>query len=245
MIRCVVLLMVCSITTIVVGQSKAELEAKVKSLQAEIEQLKKAKEIDLTDPIKRASYGMGVLVASNLKAQGADSINTDAFTSGLLDVFGSRTLKMDQQQCNSEVQTYMGAVSERKAKRLRSAGEKFLEANKLKPNIKITASGLQYEVITSGTGKQPISPADRVTVHYTGKLVDGTIFDSSVQRGQPATFALNQVITGWTEGLQLMKEGDKWMFYIPYNLGYGERGKGAQIPPYSVLIFEVELIKVN
>jgi FKBP-type peptidyl-prolyl cis-trans isomerase len=227
------------------GQSKADLEARIKSLQAELEQLKKSKDVDLSDPVKRASYGMGVLIASNIKGQGADSINTDAFTAGVLDIFGNRALKIDQQQCNAEVQQYMTGVSERKAKRLRASGEKFLEANKLKPNIKVTASGLQYEVITSGTGKQPTSPADRVTVHYTGKLVDGTIFDSSVQRGQPSTFGLNQVITGWTEGLQLMKEGDKWMFYIPYNLGYGERGKGAQIPPYSTLIFEVELIKVN
>lgn len=227
------------------SQSKSELEAKIKSLQSELEQLKKTKEVDLTDPVKRASYGMGVIIASNIKSQGADSINTEAFTAGVLDIFGNRTLKIDQQQCNSEVQQFMTGVSERKAKRLRAAGEKFLEANKLKPTVKVTGSGLQYEVITSGTGIQPTSPTDRVTVHYTGKLIDGTIFDSSVQRGQPATFALNQVIAGWTEGLQLMKEGDKFIFYVPYNLGYGERGKGAQIPPYTMLIFEVELIKVN
>jgi FKBP-type peptidyl-prolyl cis-trans isomerase len=227
------------------GQSKAELEAKIKSLQAELAQLKKSKDVDLSNPVKRASYGMGVLIASNIKSQGADSINTEAFTAGVLDIFRNRTLKIDQQQCNAEVQQYMTGVSERKAKRLRAAGEKILEANKLKPNVKVTASGLQYEVLTNGTGKSPTSVTDRVTVHYTGKLIDGTIFDSSVQRGQPATFALNQVIAGWTEGLQLMKEGDKWTFYIPYNLGYGERGKGAQIPPYSTLIFDVELIKVN
>jgi FKBP-type peptidyl-prolyl cis-trans isomerase FklB len=239
----IIVFMIVSVSAF--GQSKAELEAKVKSLQAELEQLKKSREVDLNDPIKRASYGMGVLIASNIKNQGADSINTDAFTAGVLDVFGNRLLRIDQQQCNTEVQQYMAGISERKAKRLRGAGEKFLEANKLKPNVKVTASGLQYEVITSGNGKQPTSATDRVTVHYTGKLIDGTIFDSSVQRGQPATFGLNQVISGWTEGLQLMKEGDKWLFYIPYNLGYGERGKGAQIPPYSMLIFEVELIKVN
>lgn len=238
-----IVLMAISLSTL--GQSKAELEAKIKSLQTELDQLKKSKDVDLTDPVKRASYGMGVLIASNIKSQGADSINTEAFTAGVLDIFANRTLKLDQNQCNTEVQQYMTSVSERKAKRLRAAGDKFLEANKLKPNVKTTASGLQYEIVSSGTGKQPTSAADRVTVHYTGKLVDGTIFDSSVQRGQPATFGLNQVIAGWTEGLQLMKEGDKWIFYIPYNLGYGERGKGAQIPPYSTLIFEVELIKVN
>jgi FKBP-type peptidyl-prolyl cis-trans isomerase len=240
-----ILLVTLSISVSAVGQTKSELEAKIKSLQVELEQLKKSRNLDLTDPVKRASYGMGVLIASNIKSQGADSINTEAFTAGVLDIFGNQPLKIDQQQCNSEVQKFMTGVSERKAKRLRAAGENFLEANKLKPNVKVTSSGLQYEVITPGTGKQPTSATDRVTVHYTGKLVDGTIFDSSVQRGQPATFALNQVIAGWTEGLQLMKEGDKWMFCIPYQLGYGERGKGGQIPPYSTLIFEVELIKFN
>jgi FKBP-type peptidyl-prolyl cis-trans isomerase len=245
MTRCFALLFVCFTGLTALGQTKAELEAKVKSLQTELEQLKKPKSVDLNNPVNRASYGMGVLVATNIKSQGADSINTDAFAAGVLDIFNNQILKIDQQQCNAEVQQFMTGVSERKAKRLRAQGEKFLETNKLKPNIKVTASGLQYEVIASGTGMQPTNPADKVTVHYTGKLIDGTIFDSSVQRGQPATFSLNQVITGWTEGLQLMKEGDKFIFYIPYNLGYGERGSGARIPPYSALIFEVELIKVN
>lgn len=240
------LTIICLVTLISAGaaQSKAELEAKVKSLQAEIEQLKKPKTVDLNDVVKRASYGMGVLVASNIKSQGADSINTDAFTAGLLDIFGNRPTKLDQQQCNSEVQNYMVGISERKAKRFSEQGRKFLETNKLKNTVKVTASGLQYEVLTSGSGKSP-GPTDQVTVHYTGKLIDGSIFDSSVQRGSPATFGLNQVIAGWTEVLQLMKEGDKWMVYIPHNLGYGERGSGPRIPPYSTLIFEIELIKVN
>ena len=110
--------------------------------------------------------------------------------------------------------------------------------------MKTTATGLQYKVVTQGKGKSP-GITDRVTVHYTGKLVDGTIFDSSIQRGQPATFRVNQVIPGWTEALRMMKEGDKWILYIPYALGYGERGSPPQIPPFSTLIFEVELLKVN
>lgn len=226
------------------AQSKAELEAKIKNLQAELEQLKKPKTTELTDPVKRASYGLGVLVANNIRSQGADSINTDAFTIGLLDVFQNQILKLDQQQCNVEAQQYMKTVSVKKAERMKSSGTKFLATNKARPGVVSLPSGLQYEVITSGSGKSP-SATDRVTVHYTGKLIDGTIFDSSVQRGQPATFGLNQVISGWTEAIQLMKEGDKWILYIPFNLGYGESGYGPQIPPYSTLIFEVELITVN
>ena len=110
--------------------------------------------------------------------------------------------------------------------------------------MKQTASGLQYEVVSAGKGKTP-KATDQVTVHYTGKLLDGTVFDSSTGRGSPATFGVNQVIAGWTEALQLMKEGDKWILYIPDHLGYGERGAGGQIPPFAALVFEVELIKVN
>ena len=121
---------------------------------------------------------------------------------------------------------------------------KFLEANKAKEGVKTTASGQQYKILTQGQGKSP-GITDRVTVHYTGKLVDGTVFDSSIQRGQPSTFRVNQVIPGWTEALRLMKEGDKWIVYVPYSLGYGERGYPPQIPPFATLIFEVELLKVN
>jgi FKBP-type peptidyl-prolyl cis-trans isomerase len=226
-----------------VGQSKAELESKVKALQGELDQLKKAKAIDLNDPVKRASYGMGVLVASNIKGQGADSINTDAFTAGLLDFFGNQPLKLDQQQCNSEVQQYMQGISERRVKKYRESGSKFLETNKLKKGVTVTASGLQYEAVTSGSGLSP-GATDKVTVYYSGKLIDGTIFDGT-QPGRPATFSVNQLVMGWREALQLMKEGDKWVVYIPYNLGYGERGSGAKIPPYATLVFELELVKVN
>ncbi len=123
-------------------------------------------------------------------------------------------------------------------------GKAFLPANAAKAGIRTTASGLQYQVVTEGTGKKP-SPTDRVTVHYTGRLIDGTMFDSSVERGQPATFGVNQVIAGWTEALQLMSEGSKWILYIPSELGYGARGAGGDIPPHAVLVFDVELIKVN
>ena len=129
------------------------------------------------------------------------------------------------------------------ASKAREAGEKFLAENAKKPNVVTLPSGLQYEILNEGDGKQP-SAKDTVRCHYHGTLTDGTVFDSSVHRGEPAEFPLNQVIAGWTEGVQLMKEGAKYRFYIPYNLAYGERGAGAQIPPYSALIFDVELLKV-
>jgi FKBP-type peptidyl-prolyl cis-trans isomerase FklB len=138
----------------------------------------------------------------------------------------------------------MQQASEKKSAKAKDLGKNFLENNKKNEGVIVTASGLQYKVLTQGTGKMP-TPNSNVTVHYTGKLIDGTVFDSSVQRGTPADFGVTQVIRGWTEALQLMKEGDKWILYIPYDLAYGERGAGGSIPPYSALIFEVELIKVN
>jgi FKBP-type peptidyl-prolyl cis-trans isomerase len=225
------------------AQSKKELQAEINSLKTEIEQLKKPKEIVLNNEHEKASYGLGILMAGNLRRQGGDSVLAEYLISGISDVYHNKTTKLSEQEASMIVQQYMQLAMERKTKRLRESGQVFLEANKSKEGVKITPSGLQYKVITSGTGKKP-SASDRVTVHYTGKLVDGTEFDSSVRRGSPATFGLNEVIRGWTEGLQLMSEGDKWMLYIPYELGYGERGSG-QIPPFATLIFEVEMIKVN
>jgi FKBP-type peptidyl-prolyl cis-trans isomerase len=124
-------------------------------------------------------------------------------------------------------------------------GRAFLEENKKRPGVSETASGLQYEVITEGGGKKPTSSNSRVTTHYTGSTIDGNVFDSSVQRGQPLSFGLNQVIRGWTEGLQLMTVGSKYKFFIPYELGYGERGAGGSIPGGAALIFEVELLETN
>lgn len=231
------------------AQSKKELEAKVASLQAEIKSLQaqidqlKPREIDLSTEKKKAGYGMGVLFANNVKNQGGDSLDTDAMVAAIRDVFGARTPKMDQQQCMNSVQQYMALASEKKNSKIKDEGKSFLEANKKNPGVVVTASGLQYKVIAKGAGKTP-TVNNRVTVHYTGKLLDGTEFDSSVKRGTPAEFGLTQVISGWTEALQLMKEGDKWMIYIPYELAYGERGRPG-IPPYAVLTFELELIKVN
>jgi FKBP-type peptidyl-prolyl cis-trans isomerase len=226
------------------AQSKKELEAQIKKLQAEIAELKKPKVVDLNTANKKAGYGMGVLFANNIKGQGGDSLDVEAMLAAIKDVFEKKTLQLDQQSCMPIVQQFMQQAAEKKGAAAKEQGRAFLESNKTKEGVTTTASGLQYKVLTSGTGKTPTS-ADKVTVHYTGKLIDGTVFDSSVQRGQPATFGVTQVIGGWTEALQLMKEGDKWMLFIPYDLAYGERGQGGQIPPYATLVFEVELIKVN
>lgn len=241
-VRLVFSLVIVSLSTF--AQSKKELEAKIAFLESQIVELKKPVEVDLNSPEKKAGYGIGVLFANSVKSQGGDSINVEAIMAGIRDVFGNKTLKMDQQQCSSTVQLFMKDVSDKKSSKAKEQGKVFLENNKKSEGVIVTTSGLQYKALVSGAGKTP-GPNDKVTVHYTGKLIDGTIFDSSVQRGQPIDFGVTQVIRGWTEALQLMKEGDKWMLYIPYDLAYGERGAGAQIPPYSTLIFEVELIKVN
>jgi FKBP-type peptidyl-prolyl cis-trans isomerase len=152
---------------------------------------------------------------------------------------------MDQEKSSMIVQEYMQQAAIRKAAKAKAESQAFLDNNKKQGGVQVTASGLQYKVVSSGNGKMP-SAQDNVTVHYTGKLLDGTVFDSSVERNEPASFGVSQVIPGWTEALQLMKEGDKWVLFIPSELAYGEQGAGGgQIPPNATLIFEVELIKVN
>jgi FKBP-type peptidyl-prolyl cis-trans isomerase len=233
-----------------VAQSKKDLIAKtqqltteVESLKAQINELKKDKLADLTDRHKKASYALGVLVAKNLKMQGGDSLDYEALTIGVGDVFEKDSLQLQPQDAAMFVQAYMQQAMEAKIAKAKVAGLAFLAENKTKAGVTETASGLQYKVISSGTGKKPTA-TDQVTVHYSGKLIDGTPFDSSIERGQPATFNVGEVVTGWIEALQLMREGDKWMIYLPSELGYGEQGSG-QIPPNSVLVFEIELIKVN
>ncbi|MBS1491839.1 MAG: FKBP-type peptidyl-prolyl cis-trans isomerase [Bacteroidetes bacterium] len=232
------------------SQSKKELQQKIttqqeqiKKLQTEIDELKKPKEPDLSTDKQKAGYGMGVLLSNNIRKQGGDSLDVSAMLAAIQDVYNGKPLKMEQQQCMTTVQQYMSQASEKKNVRAREAGKIFLENNKKNEGVVELPSGLQYKIVTKGSGKSPDATAN-VTVHYTGQLTDGVIFESSIQRGQPISLGVNQVIPGWTEALQLMKEGDRWMLYIPYNLAYGERGSGS-IPPFAVLIFELELIKVN
>lgn len=227
------------------SQSKKELIAEINSLKAQITELKKPKEADTSDIHKKASYGLGVIIGSNLKAQGGDSLDMQSLTMALSDVYLGKPLKMDQEKSGMIVQQYMQQAMERKSAKLQEESKVFLENNKKAEGVNVTSSGLQYKVLTAGKGKAPLA-TDNVTVHYTGKLLDGTVFDSSVSRGEPASFAVNQVIPGWTEALQLMHEGDKWLLFIPSDLAYGPQGAGGgQIPPHAALIFEVELLKVN
>jgi FKBP-type peptidyl-prolyl cis-trans isomerase FklB len=238
------------ITIPALSQSKKELQGQVDQLKketdqlkAELQLLKNPKEIELSDTLKKVSYGLGTLIAGNLKSQGGDSLDVAAMTAGLKDLMTGKESRIPEVEVMVLVQIYMQAAMEKKNARMKIENAKFLEENKKAEGVQTTKSGLQYKVITSGKGKSPVA-TDKVTVHYTGKFVDGKVFDSSIGR-DPVTFDVGGVIPGWTEALQLMHEGDKWMIYIPYDIAYGERGMGNDIPPYATLIFEVELIKVN
>lgn len=197
-------------------------------------------------PEAKASYGVGRQMGEQLAANPFEGVVSSAVAAGLIDALEgkeSAVSRADLEAAFSVISERMQAAQAAKAKELASAGEAFLAENAKKSGITVTASGLQYEVITEGTGARPTA-SSRVKTHYHGTLIDGTVFDSSYDRGQPIDFAVNGVIAGWTEALQLMPKGSKWRLYIPYNLAYGERGAGAAIGPYSTLIFDVELIDI-
>jgi len=189
------------------------------------------------------SYALGVLMAGNLEGKDID-LNEATFAAAFGATVRGEALLMDQTNANQIVQDFFQKESVKEAAVAKEAGIKFLADNGKRAEVKTTATGLQYEVLQAGTGASPIA-TDEVTVHYTGKLLDGTVFDSSVDRGEPASFPLNRVIPGWTEGVQLMKIGDKYRFYIPSDLAYGDQGAGADIKPGSTLIFDVELISIG
>ena len=198
----------------------------------------------------KLSYALGLGIGQQLAQMGARELNVDDFAQSIRDVLEGRELKVSHREAQQIVQDYFAQQEQKinaqraeQGKAQKEAGEKYLAENAKKEGVITMKSGLQYKVLTEGNGKQPTAK-DTVKCHYEGFLIDGTVFDSSVQRGEPATFPLQQVIAGWTEGLQLMKEGAKYRFFIPYRLGYGEGGAGASIPPYATLIFDVELIQV-
>ncbi len=198
----------------------------------------------------KVSYALGLGIGRQLAQMGASELNIDDFAAAIKDVIAGNELKVSNREAQTIVQDYFRKQEEKlnaeraeKGKAAKAEGEKYLAENAKKEGVVTLPSGLQYMVLKEGNGKKP-KATDKVKCHYEGFLIDGTVFDSSVQRGEPAVFPLNQVIAGWTEGLQLMQEGAKYRFFIPYILGYGEGGAGASIPPYAALIFDVELIEV-
>ena len=189
------------------------------------------------------SYAIGLGIGQNLLSMGAQGINVEDFAQAIADVLNRKETAISHNEAREIVNKYFMELEEKMNAENIEKGKAFLAENAKKEGIITLPSGLQYEVITEGNGKKP-SATDRVKCHYEGTLIDGTLFDSSIKRGQPAVFGVNQVIKGWVEALQLMPEGSKWKLYIPSELGYGSQQAGEMIPPYSTLIFEVELIKV-
>jgi len=194
-------------------------------------------------PMDTLSYSMGVLIAQNLKEQGFTELKSDDVAAAINDVLNG-TPKMSLEECGKNYQEYAQAQSQKLYAKEVEAGKQFLAENGKRAEVTTLASGLQYEVMTAGTGPKPAA-TDKVTTHYHGTLMDGTVFDSSVDRGQPASFPVNGVIQGWQEALQLMPVGSKWKLFVPYNLAYGERGAGQAIKPFATLVFEVELLKID
>lgn len=191
----------------------------------------------------KVSYALGIGIGRQLAQMGATDINTDDFGQAIKDAISGR-LQLDEQEAQMIVQDFFQRKSEEQAKNAKAEGENFLAENGKKEGVVVLPSGLQYQVLREGNGNKP-SATDQVECHYEGTLINGQVFDSSYKRGQTATFGLNQVIKGWTEGLQLMQEGAKYRFFIPYHLAYGAQGVGQNIPPYATLIFDVELVKVK
>ncbi len=192
---------------------------------------------------ERVSYGIGMNIGRDFKGKGFE-VKPDLLARGVRDVLAGGELLMTEDEVRQTIMELQQVLQKKVAARNKTEGEAFLAANRKKDGVKVTASGLQYRVIREGAGATP-GPESTVTVNYRGTLVDGTEFDSSYKRGKPATFQLNRVIKGWTEGLQLMKTGGKYEFVLPPELAYGEQGAGQVIGPNSVLIFEVELLEVN
>ena len=193
--------------------------------------------------MNKISYALGLGIGHQLKSMNIEEFSIDDFTQSIRDVMEGSSTAMSAADAQALLNKYFQEKEKENAQKAISQGKAFLEENGKREGVVTTKSGLQYEVLTEGSGKSP-KATDQVRCHYEGKLIDGTVFDSSYKRGEPAVFGLNQVIAGWTEGVQLMKEGGKHRLYIPYLLAYGKRGAGSSIPPYSTLVFDIELLNV-
>ena len=194
--------------------------------------------------MEKLSYALGMVIGHNLKGMGVKNLSQEDFAKAMNDVLTNQTTSLTDQEAQKLVGDFLQKQQEEATREIREEGERFLAENAKKEGVVVLPSGLQYTVLTEGTGAQP-KATDRVKCHYEGTLTNGQVFDSSYRRGEPAVFPLNGVIAGWTEGVQLMKEGAKYRFFIPYNLAYGERGAGQAIPPYAALVFDVELISIE
>ncbi len=193
--------------------------------------------------MEKISYALGLSIGNNLLSSGIKDLNLEKFSKGVSDVLKGATPEMTYDDAKKTLDKFFTDLANQINSRNIEVGKAFLEKNKKEEGVIELASGLQYKVLKEGDGKKP-KATDKVKCHYEGMLLDGTIFDSSVKRGEPAVFGVSQVIQGWVEALQLMSEGSKWRLFIPSNLAYGERGAGSSIPPHATLIFDVELISV-
>ena len=194
--------------------------------------------------MEKLSYALGLIIGNNLKGMNIEGLLTTEFTRAVEQVLNGENTEMTEVQAQGLVQEFLREQQEVAGKAAREAGENFLAENAKREGVKVTETGLQYEVLTPALGIKP-TPTDTVTCHYEGRLIDGTVFDSSYRRGEPASFPLQGVIRGWTEGLQLMSIGSKFRFFIPFDLAYGAQGAGGSIPPYAALIFDVELLGIE
>lgn len=194
--------------------------------------------------MEKLSYALGLIIGNNLKGMNIEGLLTTEFTRAVEQVLNGEKTEMTEVQAQGLVQEFLREQQEVAGKAAREAGEQFLAENAKREGVKVTETGLQYEVLTPALGIKP-TPTDTVTCHYEGRLIDGTVFDSSYRRGEPASFPLQGVIRGWTEGLQLMSIGSKFRFFIPFDLAYGAQGAGGSIPPYAALIFDVELLGIE
>lgn len=221
----------------------AKLKTQVIQMQAKLDKIETAKEVRLEDELQNFSYAFGVSVGNNLKTVGFDSLSYNSFAVALEDVMKGKE-KINLKEAQNKVQSTITELQEREVKEKSAEGELFLVENGKRPEVITTGSGLQYEILNKGDGILPIA-TDKVKVHYTGMLIGGKVFDSSVERGEPMTFGVTQVIKGWQEALQLMPIGSKWKVFIPQELAYGQRGAGGgAIPAYSALVFEMELLEI-
>ena len=194
--------------------------------------------------MEKLSYALGLIIGNNLKGMNIEGLLTTEFTRAVEQVLNGEKTEMTEVQAQGLVQEFLREQQEVAGKAAREAGENFLAENAKREGVKVTETGLQYEVLSPALCIKP-TPTDTVTCHYEGRLIDGTVFDSSYRRGEPASFPLQGVIRGWTEGLQLMSIGSKFRFFIPFDLAYGAQGAGGSIPPYAALIFDVELLGIE